>query len=77
MSDTIEKVREIIVNQMGVLPDEVTPTSTWASLHMEAPTVGQMLVFVGEEFGVTPGVADLASLVTVSDLVDWIDARVS
>lgn len=74
--DTRSRVVRIIVEQLGISPSKVTPTSRFIEdLGADSLDTVELVMAVEEDFEV--GIPDetAAGLKTVGDLVNWIDAQ--
>ena len=73
---TIEKVREVICNQLGKPKDKVTLESDIVEgLGADSLDVVEMLMALEEEFKMTLPDEACANLKTVQDIVAFIDAN--
>ena len=70
---TFEKVRDIVVDQLGVEPDEVAIESTFIDdLGADSLDIVELIMAFEEEFGIEiPDEA--AEIKTVQDVVSYID----
>jgi acyl carrier protein len=77
MASVEERVKQIIVEQLGVDEGEVTPTASFAD-DLGADSLDQVeLVMAFEEaFGIEIPDEDAEKITTVKDAVDYIDKHV-
>ena len=72
---TFEKVKELLVEKLGLGADKVTPASEIIKdLGADSLDLVEMLFALEEEFGVTVPEDKTESIVTVQDIVDIIDS---
>lgn len=72
---TFEKVKELLVEKLGLDADKVTPASEIIKdLGADSLDLVEMLFALEEEFGVTVPEDKTESIVTVQDIVDIIDS---
>ena len=71
-----EKVKDIIVEQLGVNPEQVTPTASFIEdLGADSLDTVELVMAVEEEFGVEVPDEDAEKLQTVGDVVKYIEER--
>jgi acyl carrier protein len=78
MSDksTEEKVKDIIVEQLGVNPEQVTPAASFIEdLGADSLDTVELVMAFEEEFGVEVPDEDAEKLQTVGDVVKYIEER--
>jgi acyl carrier protein len=81
MSDTPEKsieekIKEIIVTQLGVNPEQVTPTaSIMGDLGADSLDVVELVMAFEDDFGVEVPDEDTEKLQTVGDVVAYIEEK--
>jgi len=68
---TFEKVKEIIVEQLGLEESEVKEDTSFEALGLDSLDVVELLMAIEEEFGVEIKAEDAGK--TVSELVNYID----
>ena len=68
-----EKVKSIIVEQLGVEADEVTPTASFTEdLGADSLDIVELVMAFEEEFGIEIPDEDAEKLQTVGDAVNYI-----
>ncbi|HET9284939.1 MAG TPA: acyl carrier protein [Candidatus Angelobacter sp.] len=68
-----EKVRQIIVDQLGVEPDDVTPAASFVDdLGADSLDRVELIMSLEETFGVEIPDEDAEKISTVKDAVDYI-----
>ncbi len=72
---TFEKVKELLVEKLGLDADKVTPASEIIKdLGADSLDLVEMLFSLEEEFGITVPDDKTETIVTVQDIVDIIDS---
>ena len=73
---TLEQVRKIIVEKLGVKPDDVKEDATFVNdLGADSLDVVEFVMEVEKEFNITIPDEDAAKLEKVGDAVKYIDAH--
>jgi acyl carrier protein len=73
-----EKVKEIIVEQLGVNPEQVTPTASFIEdLGADSLDIVELVMAFEEEFSVEVPDEDAEKLQTVGDVVKYIEEKSS
>jgi len=76
--ELFDKVREIVVNQLRVSPDEVTPDATFVEdLHADSLDVVELIMQFEERFGIEIPEEDAEKIRTVGDAVEYLERRLS
>ena len=71
-----EKVKSIIVEQLGAKPEEVTPTASFVNdLGADSLDTVELVMALEEEFGVEIPDEDAEKIVTVEDAVKYIEKK--
>ena len=71
---TFEKVRDIVVDQLGVEPDEVAIESTFIDdLGADSLYIVELIMAFEEEFGIEIPDEAAEKIKTVQDVVSYID----
>ena len=70
-----EKVQEIIVEELGKEPSEVTLESTFEDLEADSLDAVELIMAVEEEFDIEIPDEKAAEIKTVQDIVDYIKAN--
>jgi acyl carrier protein len=74
MSSTAEKVKEIVVNQLGVSPDQATPEAKFIEdLGADSLDQVELIMALEEEFGADIPDEDAEKLTTVGDAIKYIE----
>jgi len=73
-----EKVKSIIVEQLGVDADEVTPAASFTDdLGADSLDIVELVMAFEEEFGIEIPDEDAENITTVQDAINYIDQHVS
>ena len=70
---TFEKVKEIIVTELGLEESEIMEDTSFEALGLDSLDVVELLMAIEEEFGIEIKAEEAGK--TVSDLVNYIDAN--
>src|SRR5881398_3031875 len=71
-----EKVKDIIVEQLGVNPEQVTPTASFIEdLGADSLDIVELVMAFEEEFSVEVPDEDAEKLQTVGDVIKYIQER--
>ena len=72
-----EKITEIIVEQLGVKPEEVTPEASFVDdLGADSLDTVELVMALEEEFGIEVPDEDAEKLTTVGDAAKYIEEKV-
>lgn len=77
MSTVFDKIKAIVVEQLGVDEDEVTMETTFESLNADSLDVVELVMALEEEFGLEIPDEDAEKLVTVKAAVDYVTQKIS
>ncbi len=76
-SETFEKVKKIVVDQLGVKEDEVTPQSNFANdLGADSLDTVELVMALEEEFDIEIPDEAAEKITTVQEAVDYINNKV-
>jgi acyl carrier protein len=77
MSSTADKVREIVVNQLGVSPDQATDNAKFVEdLGADSLDQVELVMALEEEFGADIPDEDAEKLTTVGDAIKYIETHI-
>ena len=72
----LDKVKEIIVEQLGVEPDQVKPESNFVDdLGADSLDTVELIMSFEEEFGVEIPDTEAEKIKTVQDVINYIEAH--
>ena len=71
----LDKVKEIISNQLNIPADRITPDTVLEELGVDSLDTLEMLMVFEDEFGIAISNEDAQQLKTVQDILDCIDAK--
>lgn len=78
MADVFEKVKDLIVDQLGVDASKVTPEASFVEdLGADSIDIVELIMTLEEEFGVTISDEDAQNIRTVGDAVKYIEQHVN
>lgn len=73
MADIFEKVKDLIVDQLGVDAQKVTPEASFIEdLGADSIDIVELIMSLEEEFGITISDEDAQKIRTVGDAVKYI-----
>ncbi|MDY0258118.1 MULTISPECIES: acyl carrier protein [unclassified Desulfovibrio] len=76
MSDVAEKVKKIIVDQLGVSADEVKPEASFVEdLGADSLDLTELIMAMEEEFEVEIADDDAQKLLKVQDAISYIEEK--
>ena len=71
-----EKVKDIIVEQLGVNPEQVTPTASFIEdLGADSLDIVELVMALEEQYGMEISDEDAEKIRTVKDVVTYIEAH--
>lgn len=72
----LDKIREIVVEQLGVEPEQVVPTANFVDdLGADSLDNVELIMAFEEEFDVEIPDTDAEKIKTVQDVMDYIEAK--
>ena len=75
-ADTYERLKKIVVEQLGVEEDQVTPEANFVDdLNADSLDLVELIMSLEEEFGTEISDEDAERIRTVGDAVEYIDER--
>ena len=76
MSDVAEKVKKIIVDQLGVSADEVKPEASFVEdLGADSLDLTELIMAMEEEFDIEIDDEDAQKIATVQDAINYIKSK--
>ena len=74
--NTFERVRKVLVDQLDVSEDEVTPTASIVDdLGADSLDVVEIIMALEEEFDVEIPDEDAEKITTVQQIIDYVDEK--
>ncbi len=78
MTDTVNRVKSIIAEQLGVKPEEVTPEASFVEdLGADSLDTVELVMALEEEFGIEISDEDAEKMTTVGDAVKYIEDKIA
>ena len=72
-----EEVKEVLVEQLGVKPDEVKPEASLVNdLGVDSLDAVELTLALEEEFGIEIPDADAETMATINDVVKYIEKKI-
>ncbi len=76
MADIFDKVKDLIVDQLGVDASKVTPEASFIEdLGADSIDIVELIMALEEEFGITISDEDAQNIRTVGDAVKYIESH--
>ncbi len=70
--DIYEKVKGIVIDQLGVDEEEVTPTTTFQALNADSLDIVELVMALEEEFNIDIADEEVENIQTIEDVVKYI-----
>lgn len=72
----LEKIKEIISEQLDVAPEEVTPEASFVDdLGADSLDLTELIMAMEDEFGLEIDDEEAQNLRTVKEVIDYVEAR--
>ncbi len=71
----LEQLKKIIVDQLGVDADTITPEATIENLGADSLDLVETIMAIEDEFGVQFEDGDIENLKTVGDMLSYIESK--
>jgi len=76
--DLFEEIKEVICEELGVEPAEITPETTFIdALGASLPDLPGLIIALEENYGIEISNEDAQKIKTVDDLVKYIENKVN
>ena len=77
-ADTYERLKKIVVEQLGVDEEQVTPEASFVDdLNADSLDLVELIMSLEDEFGAEISDEDAEKIRTVQDAVDYVEERAS
>jgi acyl carrier protein len=77
-AETYERLKKIVVEQLGVEEEQVTPEASFVDdLNADSLDLVELIMSLEEEFGAEISDEDAEKIRTVQDAVDYVEERAS
>ncbi len=74
--EVFDKVKSIIVDQLGRKPEDVTMNTTFEDMDVDSLDVVELIMAIEDEFDITIDDEDANRFQTMNDLVEYIKGKV-
>mgnify|MGYP001174058027 CR=1 FL=1 len=76
--DLFEEIKEVICEELGVEPAEITPETTFTNdLGVNLPDLADLIMALEEDYGIEIPNEDAEKIKTVDDLARYIENKVN
>lgn len=73
--DIFEKVKAIVVDQLGVDDEEITAETTFQSLNADSLDIVELVMALEEEFDIDIADEEVENIQSVGDIINYINAN--
>ena len=70
--DIYEKVKSIVIDQLGVEEEDVTPTTSFQALNADSLDIVELVMALEEEFNLDIADEEVENIKTIEDVVRYI-----
>ncbi len=75
MSNTLDRVKKVVVEQLSVKDSQVVETASFTDLGADSLDTVELVMAFEEEFGIEIPDEDAEKIQTVKDAIDYIDSH--
>lgn len=77
MSVQFDQLKDILVKNLKVTPDHVTPEATWEDIELDSLAIVELSLLLEQECGLEIDDKELLELPTINDMVTLMEERSS
>jgi acyl carrier protein len=70
--DVYEKVKAIVIDQLGVDEEEITPTTSFQALNADSLDIVELVMALEEEFNLDIADEEVENILTIADIVKYV-----
>ncbi|NLI91397.1 MAG: acyl carrier protein [Peptococcaceae bacterium] len=70
--DVYEKVKAIVIDQLGVDEEEITPTTSFQALNADSLDIVELVMALEEEFNLDIADEEVENIQTIADVVKYV-----
>lgn len=70
--DVYEKVKAIVIDQLGVDEEEVTPTTSFQALNADSLDIVELVMALEEEFNLDIADEEVENIRSIADVVKYV-----
>lgn len=70
--DVYEKVKGIVMDQLGVDEEEITPTTSFQALNADSLDIVELVMALEEEFNLDIADEEVENIKTIADVVKYV-----
>ena len=72
---TFEQVRDAVAESLGIEPKDITPRSSFVALGADSMDLAQLMIDLEDSLGIEIPDDDVPKLVTVQNVLDYVNPR--
>jgi acyl carrier protein len=70
--DIYERVKSIVIDQLGVDEDEITPTTSFEALNADSLDIVELVMALEEEFNLDIADEEVENIRSIADVVKYV-----
>lgn len=70
--DVYDKVKAIVIDQLGVDEEEITPTTTFQALNADSLDIVELVMALEEEFNLDIADEEVENIQSIADVVKYV-----